>query len=328
MGCPCANARSSRSQILRSKNHAGVASSEMLVHSIRNLTLPRLGDLILDHHEVGAIRVDVIQMEPARENFSHQIRAIESFLRSLFPPPCEPFSGVSTRERYGPNLEMDVVFVVHGNFEDEKVRPLDLSVHHLAVQVVDIRHAEVSGDILTVGKSHIALDAPFALLDGNHRIALDDLIARRLSVPVVDETHVGVIQGVVDVVEVIANAIQTHHVQADLRPFKLRIPRQRRWVAFAHIREDQTQIFGHGITRNLDFVREGFRLGRLLHTLTGAVVFPTVIEATKAVSFDPSHRQLRAPVRATKADHVRRPALTAIQRKIFSENADRHGRDL
>ena len=39
------------------------------------LPCPCLGDLILNHHEVGAIGVDVIQMEPARENFSHQIRA-------------------------------------------------------------------------------------------------------------------------------------------------------------------------------------------------------------------------------------------------------------
>ena len=59
--------------------------------------------------------------------------------------------------------------------------------------------------------------------------------------------------------------------------------------------------------------------------IDGAVVFPTMIEATKTVSFDPSHRQLRAPVRATKADHVWRPGVTAIERKIFSENADRQG---
>src|SRR4029453_3061252 len=169
-------------------------------------------------------------MELARENFSHQIRAIESFLRSPFPPPSKPLSSVSTRERYGSNLKMDMVFFVPGHFEDEKVRPFDLSVHHLTVQVVDVRHPEISGEILIVRKPHIAFDAPFTLLHGDARISLDDFVLGRLSVPVMNETHVGVIQRVVDVVEVIADAIQTHHIQANLRTFKLRVSWEGGWV--------------------------------------------------------------------------------------------------
>src|SRR5262245_4278178 len=220
---------------------------------------------------------------------------------------------------------MNVVFVVHGHFEDENIRPLYLGIHHLAIQIVDVRHPEISGHILTVGKLHITLDAPLALLHGDDRIPFDDVIASRLPVPAVDETHMGIVQRIVDVVKIIADPIQTHHVQADLRIFKLRVSRQRRRFVFAHIPEDQTQIFSYGIAWNLDFLRERFLLRRLFHTLTGAVVLPAVVEATKTVSFDPADGQLGSPMRATKADHVWRPALAAIERKIFSENANRRG---
>src|SRR5262245_4635205 len=111
---------------------------------------------------------------------------------------------------------MNVVFVVHRYFEDENIRPLDVSVHNLAVQVVDVRHPKISGQMLSVGKPHVALDAPLALLDGDDWSSFDDLIASRLPVPAVDKTHVSIIQRIVDVVKVIADPIQTHHVQADL----------------------------------------------------------------------------------------------------------------
>ena len=134
---------------------------------------------------------------------------------------------------------MNVVLVVHGHFEYEQVGALDLGVNDLTVQVVDIGHAKVGGDRLSVGISYLTLDAPLALRDRDHRIPFDDLIARGLSVPTVDETHVGVVQRVVDVVEIIANAIQAHRVQADIRAFKFWISWQRGRITFAKVSKDK-----------------------------------------------------------------------------------------
>ena len=64
-------------------------------------------------------------------------------------------------------------------------------------------------------------------------------------------------------------------------------------------------------------------LRRLLDTLTGAVVFPTVIEAADAVALHPTCRKLRAAMGTTKFDCINRPALTAIKREVFTH--DPHG---
>ena len=56
---------------LAQENYAGIASSEVLVRSIRNHALSRLSDLILNHDEVDTIGVNIIQMEPAGEHFPH-----------------------------------------------------------------------------------------------------------------------------------------------------------------------------------------------------------------------------------------------------------------
>ena len=159
---------------LAQENYAGIASSEVLVRPIRNLTLSRLSDLILNHDEVDAIGVNIIQMEPAGEHFPYQVRAIGGFLRPFLPPSLEPFGGAVACKGNGSNFEMNVVFVVHGYFEDENIRALDVSVHYLTVQVIDVRYPKISGEILTVGKPHIAPDAPLALLDGDDWISFDD----------------------------------------------------------------------------------------------------------------------------------------------------------
>src|SRR5262245_64652251 len=56
---------------LAQENYAGIASSEVLVRSIRNHALSRLSDLILNHDEVDAIGVNIIQMEPAEIGRAH-----------------------------------------------------------------------------------------------------------------------------------------------------------------------------------------------------------------------------------------------------------------
>src|SRR6266705_5701831 len=176
-------------------------------------------------------------MELAPQNLLHQGRTIGSLPGSFFAPAPEPFSGALSGERDGADLEMNVMLVVHGHFEYEHVGPLDLGINYLTVQVVDIGHAKVGGDRLSVGISYLTLDAPFALRDRDHRIPFDDLIARSLSVVAVAVTHVGVVQRVIDVVEVIANAIQAHRVQADIRAFKFWISWQRGRSTVAKVSE-------------------------------------------------------------------------------------------
>src|SRR5438309_12023576 len=138
-------------------------------------------------------------MELAPQNLLHQGGTISSLPGSSFPPALEPFSGALSGERDGADLEMNVMLVVHGHFEYEHVGPLDLGINYLTVQVVDIGHAKVGGDRLSVGISYLTLDAPFALRDRDHRIPFDDLIARRLSLPAADKTHMCVVLRVVDV---------------------------------------------------------------------------------------------------------------------------------
>ena len=50
-----------------------------------------------------------------------------------------------------------------------------------------------------------------------------------------------------------------------------------------------------------------------------------MVEATQAVSFDPTNRQLGPSMRAAKANHMRGAAVAAIERQIFFENANWHG---
>src|SRR5215475_7431678 len=99
---------------LAQENYAGIAPSEVLVHSVGNLALPSLSDLILNHDEVDAIGVNIIQMESAGEHFPHQVGAIGGFLRPFLPPSLEPFGGAVACKGNGSNFEMNVVFVVHG----------------------------------------------------------------------------------------------------------------------------------------------------------------------------------------------------------------------
>src|SRR6266849_4455784 len=177
-------------------------------------------------------------MEPALENLCHQCSAIGSLRGAFLAPPLEPFSRVLSGKWYRADFEMDMVLVIYRHFEDQQICPLDLGVNDLAVQVVDIRHSEISGNRLAIGIFYKTPDAPLALLDGYHGIAFDNLVARRLPVPAVHETHMGVIQRVVDVVEVIADAIQAHRIEAHLPAFKFWISWQWRRLTFAKIDKD------------------------------------------------------------------------------------------
>src|SRR5436309_13180782 len=101
---------------------------------------------------------------------------IGSLPGSFFAPALEPFSGALSGERDGADLEMNVTLVVHGHFENEHIGPLDLGINDLTVQVVDIGHAKVGGDRLSVGISNLTVDAQLARRDRGHRSPLDSLI--------------------------------------------------------------------------------------------------------------------------------------------------------
>src|SRR6185503_3221322 len=107
------------------------------------------------------------------------------------------------------------------------------------------------------------------------------------------------------------------------RAFEAWIARQRRRLALAEIGEDQADVFFHRITRNADFVRERLSFRRLLDALSRAVIFPAMIKTTYAFALDPAHRKLRSPVRAARANEVRRGAIAAIDREIFSKDSNR-----
>src|SRR5438128_7691295 len=84
----------------------------------------------------------------------------------------------------------------------------------------------------------------------------------------------------------------------DSFPFKLRKSRKRRRRSFAQIGKYQAQVFLRRVTPNADFGGEARILGRLLHTLSRAIVFPAVIKTADAVAFHPTHRELCSTMRA------------------------------
>ena len=57
------------------------------------------------------------------------------------------------------------------------------------------------------------------------------MILHRVPVPLMHETHVHAVQRIVDVVEVVANPVQTGNVEGDFRTLKSWIARQRRRLA-------------------------------------------------------------------------------------------------
>ena len=108
-------------------------------------------------------------------------------------------------ERDGAHFEVNMVFVVHWNFEHHHVSPLDDRIDDLAVDKIDVGHAEEKSQILAVGIFDIAPDAPVRFFDGNDRIAKHDMVLRRVAVAPVHEAHMSVVERVVDVVEVVAD---------------------------------------------------------------------------------------------------------------------------
>ena len=104
-----------------------------------------------------------------------------------------------------------------------------------------------------------------------------------------NKAHMGIVQRVVNIVEVIADPFETGDVEGDIRSFESWIARQWRRRAFAEISEDKTDVFLHGITCDAHLGCETLNFGRLLNALPRSIVLPAVIKTANAVVFDPAH---------------------------------------
>src|SRR4030095_4327782 len=100
---------------------------------------------------------------------------------------------------------MDMAVIVHGDLEHNNIRALDHRVDYLAVDKIDIRHAKEKRHVLSIGVFNVASDAPFGFFHGDNGVAEHDVIVHRIAMALVHETYMNAIEGVVDVVEVIAN---------------------------------------------------------------------------------------------------------------------------
>ncbi len=103
--------------------------------------------------------------------------------------------------------------------------------------------------------------------------------------------------------------------------------RQLRRFTFPEVGEDQAQMLAHRIRRNRRRrarTRRPFTWAR--DAGSGTVVRPAVVEALHGVAADPADRQLRAAVRAAKADQMRRPRLAAIEREPLAHHVERNQR--
>ena len=133
---------------------------------------------------------------------------------------------------------MNMVFIVHRNFKDDYVRALDHGIDHLPVDEIDVGHTEKESKILSIRIPDVTFDAPFGLFDRNDRIAQYNVIIHRIAVPLMHEAHMGIVQGVINVIEVVANSLQRRDVKGNIGAFKALIARQwGRW-AFTQISEE------------------------------------------------------------------------------------------
>ena len=150
----------------------------------------------------------LVEMQLSGKDGAHQFRPILLGLRAQLAPLLDPLAALFTLLRYGAHFEVNVTFIVHRYFENHHIGALDHRIDHLTVDEIDVGHAKEESSVLAVGIFDIALDPPFALLDGDDRVAEHDVVVHRVPMPLMHEAHVNAIERVVDVVEVIADAPQ------------------------------------------------------------------------------------------------------------------------
>src|ERR1043166_6107517 len=274
----------------------------MLLAAERNGALPGLRDFVFQHHEVDPIGIDIVEATLSRQYRANQLRPVPfGFFAqpaSLFDPGTTGLPG----EWNCPDFEVDVVFVVHRDFENHHVGALDRGIDHLPVDEIDVGHAKEESNVLSVWILRITSNAPLRLFDRDDRVAKHHVVVHRIAVALMDEAHVDTIQRGVDIVEIVTNPPERRDIEGNLGGFESRIPWQRRGRAFPQISEDQPNIFLDWITRDAYFVGKQLFFRGLLHTLSRAVVLPTMIKAADAFAFNRTDGELSAAMRTAWSD--------------------------
>src|SRR6185503_11555160 len=106
------------------------------------------------------------------------------------------------------------------------------------------------------------------------------------------------------IVEIVAGALVAVVRQYGILRFEAHITGKLRRLAVAQIGEDQPDVVAGRVRLGLDLGAEIRPLGRLVGALTGAVVFPPVIETAKLFAFHASKPQWHRTMRTTRADNV------------------------
>ncbi len=146
----------------------------MLRTAIR--ALAGLGYLVFQHDKIDALRIDIAQAQFSGENRPHQFRPVFFSLGAQRAPLLDPRPAPRAGKRDGAHFEVNMVFIIHRDFENHHVSPLDHRIDHLAVDKINVRHAEEKSQILAVGIFDVAPDAPVGFFDGNNRIAKHDMV--------------------------------------------------------------------------------------------------------------------------------------------------------
>ncbi len=134
----------------------------MFVAAHGDRALAGLRDLVFQHDEIDALGIDVAQTQFSGEDRAHQFRPISSRLaRAARAAPRSTSGPVRRLVRYGAHFEVNMVFIVHRDFENHHIGPLDHRIDHLAVDKIDVGHAKEKSQVLAVGIFDIAPDAPF-----------------------------------------------------------------------------------------------------------------------------------------------------------------------
>src|SRR4051812_6390173 len=100
------------------------------------------------------------------------------------------------------------------------------------------------------------------------------------------------------------------------------IARHRRRLALPHVSENETEIFAARIALDPDLIRKGTGLGRLIHALSQAIIFPAVIDAADSLTVDNAGRELGAAMGASVSDQVHLAAAATEQSQILAKNPD------
>src|SRR5712692_3745311 len=161
-----------------------------------------------------------------------------------------------------------------------------------------VGHAKVRHTLSPARALRVGSNAPVAFLHPQRWAVGRAVIG--IFMRLVDKANVCRIQGILQVLEVVAAARIGIDLEQAFKLFELWKARRRRWLPVSQVGKDEPEIILDRVRANPHLGREGLWLGGLLDTLAGTVVFPAVVKAADAVSLYPAGGQLRTAVRAAE----------------------------